>query len=259
MNSIFPYIGGKHLVADRLIKLLPKHNCFVELFAGAANVLFAKPRSKVEVINDVNGTLVSIFRCLRWHPDEFVKELAFILHSRQEFNDFHDQPGLTEIQRAARYWFKLKTTFSGTGPSGKRSFQGGPSQRANLKYGAYEVIYQAHDRLEGVYIENGDFEKVITRYDRPDTVFFCDPPYWKGADYGVPFTWEDQERLATTLRGIEGKFLLTINDHADIRPLYKGFHTRKLPMAYTARLMKTKKRKMVNELIIANYPLPRRR
>ena len=258
MRSIFPYVGGKHRVADRLIKLFPEHRCYVEVFAGAANVLFAKDPSKVEVLNDVNGDLVNIFRVIRWHPDELIKELAFITHSRQEFMDYHDQPGLTDVQRAARYWFKLKTTFSGTAPAGCRNLQCGPGGSANLKHWAYQVIFEAHERLNGVYIENRDYEKLIRKYDRKYTLFFCDPPYWQGANYGVPFEWSDHERLAATLSSLKGKFLLTINDHPDIRALYQEHHWIRVSMTYCVSPPSRSKKTKFYELLIANYPLPKR-
>lgn len=256
MKSIFPYIGGKHKVAHKLLKLFPDHKCYVELFAGAANLFFAKPKTGVEVINDVNGDIVNLFRVIRWHPEEFINELAFITHNRQDFDDFHNQPGLTDIQRAARHWFKLKTTFGGTAPSGNRTFSIGTTKGASMRISAYQTIDLAHQRLDGAYIENGDFEKIVKRYDRKHTFFFCDPPYWKAADYGVPFGWDSQERLSRVLRSIKGKFLLTINNHPDIRKLYKGLPFKKLLMKYT--IHDTAKKKKVYELVIANYPLPRR-
>lgn len=256
MRSLFPYVGGKHRVAKKLVQLLAPHTCYVEPFAGAANVLFAKEPSKVEVLNDINGVLINVFRVIRWHPDELIKELAYMTHSRQEFMDYHDQSGLTDVQRAARYWFKLKATFGGTGPTGAKNFATGTSRKAMVRSVALEIIQQAHNRLDGVFIENDDFVKVINRYDRPHTMFFCDPPYWQAVGYGVPFEWPDHQRLAGALRKIKGKFLLTINNHPDIKKLYKGLHRRKVPVCYTVCRVGAKK---THELIIANYPLPRQR
>jgi DNA adenine methylase len=254
MRSLFPYIGGKHRIAGQLIKLFPEHTCYVEVFAGAANVLLAKPPSKVEALNDVNGDIVNIFRIIRWHPDELIKELGLLRHSRKEFFDYHDQPGLTDVQRAARHWYLLKTTFGGTGPAGHRNFSFGCCRKAMIQNDFAEIIEQVHERLNGVYIETGDFEKVIKRYDRPATFFFCDPPYWQAADHGVPFEWPDHERLAKTLRGLKGKFLLTINDHPDIRRLYKGLPSTKIAVCYT--ITKEKKKKL-HEFVITNYKLPK--
>jgi len=103
-----------------------------------------------------------------------------------------------------------------------------------------------------------DFAELVKKYDRPYTFFFCDPPYWQAADYGVPFEWDDHQRLMKTLKSLKGKFLLTINDHPDIRKLYKGFSRLKVSMNYTVNIKKGGSPLKHNELLIANYPLPRR-
>ena len=257
MRSIFPYVGGKHRLAPRLIKLFDAHTCYVEVFAGALNVLFAKDRVKCEVVNDVNRDLINIFRIIRYHPDELFKELICITHSRQEFNDYHDQPGLTDVQRAARYFFRLKTSYGGTAPAGHQNFGYKTLGFAGFRHNALDTIAQAHERLDGVHIENQDFEDLIKRYDRKHSLFFCDPPYWQLAGYAAKFDWSDHERLAASLKKIKGKFLLTINDHPDIRKLYKGLPQIRHQVSYSV-VRKIENRKTPNpELVIANYPLPR--
>jgi len=257
MKSLFPYVGGKHRLAPRLIKLFPDHRCYVEVFGGALNLLFAKPPSDTEVVNDVNSNLTRLFRVIRFHPDEFLKELTLVTHNRAEFMDYHTQPGLTDIQRAARFWYLLKTTYGGTGSVGHKNFGYGPGKSALLKSSALATVLDAHQRLDGVYIENLDFADLVARYDRGYTFFFCDPPYFQAADYGVPFEYADHQRLAQTLKKIKGKFLLTIGDHPQIRPLYKGLPQRKISVTYTVSRKKSPAAQKHNELIIANYPLPR--
>ncbi len=256
MRTLFPYIGGKHRIAKRLAAILPEHKCYVEVFAGAANLLLAKEPSKAEVINDVNSDLINIFRVLRYHADELLKELSFLTHSREEFNTAFDQPGLTDIQRAARYWYRLRTTFGGTGPKGHRSFSTKTLGKATVRLADLDVLQWVHQRLDGVQIENDDFERIIDRYDRKHTVFFCDPPYYQAADYGVKFDFDDQVRLAARLRKIKGKFLMTIGSHKRIRPLYKGFNIKSFDVKYSVARDKTAKGRDASELLIANYPLP---
>ncbi len=255
MRTLFPYIGGKHRIAKRLAQVLPEHKCYVEVFAGAANLLLAKEPSKSEVINDVNSDLVNIFRVIRYHADELLKELAFLTHSREEFNASFDQPGLTDIQRAARYWYRLRTTFGGTGSKGNRSFSTKTLGKATIRLADLDVLQWVHHRLDGVQIENDDFERIIDRYDRKHTVFFCDPPYYEAADYGVKFDFDDHERLATALRAIKGKFLMTIGNHKRIRPLYKGFNIKTFNIRYTVARDSSAKSRNANELLIANYRL----
>ncbi|MES2572137.1 MAG: DNA adenine methylase, partial [Verrucomicrobiota bacterium] len=88
---------------------MPPHRCYVEPFAGGLAVLLAKERSSIEVLNDINGDLVNFYRCVRFHSDVLLTELEFVLNSRQEFTDFRHQPGLTDLQRASRWFFRNKT------------------------------------------------------------------------------------------------------------------------------------------------------
>ena len=255
MSSFFAWMGGKRKVAGRLAVLLPEHLCYVEVFAGAANLLFAKVKSKSEVLNDKNSDLINLFRIVRWHPRAFIDELQFITHSRAEFDAYKHQVGLTDIQRAVRSWLLIKTAFGGKGGTASFHFGYGTTGRARLRRAAFSEVRKCHKRLDGVIIENLDFEIIFKKYDRPYTVFYCDPPYWQAAAYKVSFGWEDHKRLATALKNIKGKFLLSINDHKDIRRLYKGLHIRKVSTTYSVSKAKSQK---VSELLIANFPLPKR-
>lgn len=255
MSSFFPWMGGKSTTAAWLCQQLPVHDCYVELFAGAANLLFVKPRSRTEVINDINGDLINLFRVVRFHPREFIVELSTATHSRTEFNDFKAQPGLTDIQRAARLWFIIKTCFGGKGGTSDCHFGYGTTGKSHIRRSTFSTIRRCHKRLDGVYIENLDFEDCIKRYDRSYTVFYCDPPYWQTKGYKADFTFDDHIRLAEKLMNIRGKFLLSINDHPDIRKLYKGFYKKKVTTKYTISRDKTAAARDRSELLIANYKL----
>jgi len=245
-------------MAARLCQLLPDHRCYVEVFAGAANLLFAKPPSRTEILNDVNDELVTLFRVIQHHRREFLRQLSLITHSRKNFDDFKSQPGLTDIQKAARTWFILKAAFGGRGGTRSSSFGYGTTGKAHYKRSAFAAIRRCHRRLDGVIIENLDFADLIARYDRPHTVFYCDPPYWQTSGYRDGFAWTNHQQLAETLKSIKGKFLLSINDHRDIRKLYKGLPRLKVAVKYTVSRVKSPKTQDRSELVIANYPLPRR-
>lgn len=259
MKSFIPWQGGKSKQAPHLCQLLPEHRCYVEVFSGAANLLFCKPPSKTEVINDINADLVNLFRIVRFHPREFLAQLRTMTHSRVEFADARSQPGLTDIQRAVSSYLVIKMAFGGKGGTKDPSFGYGTVGRAKFRRTALSAVTRVHKRLDGVCIENLDFADCIKRYDRPHTLFYCDPPYHATAGYKADFTWADQLRLAEALRSIKGKFLLSINDHPDIRRLYKGLTKRKVNVQYSIARDKTPEARNRTELIIANYPLPRRR
>ncbi|HAL45676.1 MAG: hypothetical protein A2Y12_01685 [Planctomycetes bacterium GWF2_42_9] len=255
MSSFFPWMGGKNRTAKQLVNLFPKHGCYVEVFSGAANLLFEKQRTGTEVINDINGELINLFRIVRWHKRAFLDELRYVLHSRKDFDDYKSQPGLTDIQRAARTWYLLKTSFGGKGGTSSFHFGYGTCGRSRLSRLSFTAIRKCHKRLDGVFIENKDFEDIIKRYDRKYTLFFCDPPYWQTAAYKSPFTWADHERLFKTLKSIAGKFLLTINNHPDIRTLYKEYCIRRASAIYS---IEKNVNQDVTELVIANFDLPKR-
>jgi len=257
MSSFVPWQGGKSRTAKRLIKLLAEHKCYVEVFAGAANLLFQKEPSKVEVLNDRNSELVNLFRIVRWHPREFIRELGFITHGRIDFTDYKSQPGLTDVQKAVRSWFIMKTAFGGKGGTASPAFGYGTTGKAPLRRTGFAIIRRCHKRLDGVYIENLDFADCIRRYDRLYTTFYCDPPYLYSANYKYPFTLDDHYRLASMLKSIKGKFLLSINDHPEIRTLYKGLPKLKIKVQYSVSRDKSPKARNRTELVIANYPLPK--
>lgn len=259
MKSFFPYKGGKSRMARLLMARIPEHICYVEVFAGAANLMFAKEPSKTEVINDVNSELINLFRVCRWHPREFMTELQLTCHSRTEFADYKAQPGLTDIQRAARTYYIFKSCFGGKGGCPESCFGYKTTGRSGFRRTVFSVIRRCSKRLDGVTIENLDFADLIARYDRVHTFFYCDPPYIETSGYTADFSNQDHERLADSLRGIKGKFLLTIDDCARARRLYKGFHIRGIDVNYSIARVKTKEASARKELIITNYNPPGQR
>ena len=82
-------------------------------------------------------------------------------------------------------------------------------------------------------IENLDWHDVITRYDRPHTLFYCDPPYWQTEGYGNEFNWDQYEALEGFMTGSAGTVILPINDHPDIRKLFSNFHIVEFEYEYT--------------------------
>ncbi len=258
-KPLFPWMGGKYKLAKRICQLFPGHTCYVELFAGAANLLLAKQPAKAEVLNDINSDLTNLFRIVRFHPRALITELATTTHSRQEFQDATNYPGQTDIQRAARTLLIYKASFGGQGGAKSQpTFGYGTTGRAHFRRSIHAAIRRIHRRLDGVCIENLDYADCIQRYDRKHTLFYCDPPYLETAGYQTDFTIEDHQLLASTLAKIKGKFLLSINDHKEIRKLYQGFPRLKVTTKYS--ITRDKKAAVTDrpELAIANFPLPRR-
>src|SRR5580658_4819738 len=107
MKGPVAYIGGKNRIANQIIEIFPEHKTFVEVFSGGAQVLFHKEPSAVEVLNDLDGDVVTFFRVCQLHYEELVRYLKFVLISRRWFSLFEAEnpAALTDIQRAARFFY----------------------------------------------------------------------------------------------------------------------------------------------------------
>lgn len=232
-SPIIPWLGGKRRLADTLINRFPAHSCYVEVFAGGAALYFMRHPAEVEVINDVNGDLVNLYRVVKHHLEEFVRQFKWALSSRQIFRWMQDTPGevLTDVQRAARFFYLQQQAFGGRvdGQTWGTATTAPPINLLRIE----ENLSAAHLRLSSAYIEQLDWAACMERYDRPHTLFYLDPPYWQTEGYGVPFPWDQYERMATLMRQLKGKAIVSINDHPDIRRCFAGLQMETLAIDYT--------------------------
>ena len=143
-----------------------------------------------------------------------------------------DPNTLTDIQWAARFYYLQKLAFGGkvVGQNFGTSKTNGPG--LNLLR-IEEDLSEAHLRLMRTTIEHLPWDNCIERYDSEDTVFYPDPPYWETAGYGNEFTFDNYERMADLAKCSKGKFVISINDHPDIRKVFEGFEQRKIGIKYT--------------------------
>jgi DNA adenine methylase len=205
--------------------MLPEHTVYVEVFGGTAAVLLAKPISPVEVYNDIDGEITNFFTVLRERPGELIVRCFLQPYARADFLKYkHAPPPNDPVERAARYMFLANSAFRfhdfGNNVFSTHISMSGShaNSEANRWVSKVNKLIWYALRFRDVIIENRDFEEVIHIYDRPETVFFCDPPYTQGT-----FSWSFAEhlRLARCLKNIKGKFLLTIDDSPLSRQLYK--------------------------------------
>jgi len=233
-SPIVSWIGGKRRLAAQLLPLFPPHTCYVELFCGGAALYFLREKAaKVEVINDSNGELTNLYRVVQHHPDEFMRQFTWGLSSRTAFRWQQMTPPetLTDIERAARFYFLQQHAFGGRVAS--HSF-GTATTTPSVNFSRLEEkLRAAHQRLAGTFIENLPWQECMRLYDRPHTFFYADPPYWKMEGYGVPFGIEQYEELAEFMRTCKGKVLLSINDHPDMRRIFAGFPMKELTVKYS--------------------------
>lgn len=210
--------------------------------------------SHAEIINDINLDLVTLYRVVKHHLEEFIRYFKWILVSRDEFERFRiEMPeSLTDIQRAVRFYYLLKLGYAARIKNPSFSIATTSKPRLNLLR-IEEELSAIHLRLARVYIENKPYEEIFLRFDKPDTFFYVDPPYYGCEDYygdGI-FSKKDFETLKGILKDIKGKFIMSINDIPEIKKLYKEFKIETVNTSYSAG--GADKKKKVTELLIMNY------
>ena len=208
MNSFMSWVGGKKALREAIVaRLCCSCDRYVEVFGGGAWVLFHKLPGKFEVYNDFNPNLANLYRCVRDHPEELCEELRYTLNARVDFDHIREvlrtKTVIPDIRRAAYFYQIIRESYA----SGLDSFGAQPHNM----WRNFPLITEASKRLQSVVIENKDFEKLIQPYDRPNTIFYLDPPYYETEDYyeDVGFGTADHERLCNALMQIKGKFLLS--------------------------------------------------
>jgi len=251
-------VGSKRRFAQLLDHILPPHTTYVEPFAGSAAIFFYKQPSEHEVLNDLDPTVISVFKLIqKIDPDVPIPPVE----TQAQVEAFHRRTKLTKpidilvqtIIRACGGWMSKPVL-----PGGKLIRF--PSIANRLKHLAE---YKA--RLRGVHITNQDYEKVVDDNDSVSTVFFFDPPYENsnGLGYAKGSDSFDFERFATVVAGIRGKWLITINDSPYIRGLFKKFnivpviiigHHNKTGNNNTSKTIGSEDRP---ELLISNFTFPK--
>lgn len=247
MDSFISWIGGKKALRKKIsAQFPPDYNRYIEVFGGAGWMLFAEERKvDLEVYNDIDGDLVNLFKCVKHHPDALQKELEWTFTSRELFFDAkQDISGLTDIQRAAKFYILIKYSFG----TDLHSF----GARKKDMERAVHYLQDVSHRLRSVVIEHMDFERLLKVYDRPDALFYLDPPYFGVEEYyKAGFGTEEHERLHDALHRIKGKFILSYNDCDEARELYKDFNI--IETDRHDNLAAGVSRRRYRELIIKNY------
>ncbi|MEN6537893.1 MAG: DNA adenine methylase [Bryobacteraceae bacterium] len=245
------YIGGKNRLAKQIIEVFPEHTTYVEAFSGGAQVLFHKEPSKVEVINDLDGEVVNFFRVCQRHAGELIRTVRPLPASRRLFAWLSDSKvdGLTDIERAARFFYLQKNAFGGLVV--KQNYHWSVVQRPNYDPARVpEIIEATRARLERVQIESLPYEQILSRYDRPTTLFYLDPPYFGRKLYRFNFEEKDFVELARRLARLRGRFVLSLNDVAPVRRIFSGFRIASGAIHYSAQ--KTPGNRY-GELLITNF------
>lgn len=256
VKPLAPYIGGKRNLAKRLVQRINAvpHETYAEVFVGMGGVFLRRDqRPKGEVINDWSEDVATFFRVIQHHYVPFLDMLRFQITSRAGFEKLLalEPSSLTDLQRSARFLYLQRLSFGGQ--VAKRGFGVVTAQPARFDVSKVSPMIEAvHERLVGVIIERLPWSAFIARYDRPGTLFYLDPPYYGcETDYGRDMFGRDQfELMADQLRDIKGRFILSLNDHPEVRRIFDGFDIDSEQVRYSVGGMANSK--MVGEVIISN-------
>lgn len=262
LNSPFKWVGGKSRLRKPIIDLLPGHTCYVEPFAGAAWVLFGKPLSQVEILNDIDQELITFFRVIKSEPEKLIASFEWELASRAEFERLAGLQSheLSDIERAHRFYYLIMAGWGGelNYPRFATSITDGG--HGNRLIGALktlrERILPVYERLSTVIIENLDWRECIDRYDRVNTVMYIDPPYpQNGCNYAHNMrSWEDHHLLAERLSRTKCKWILSSYDIPEIHKLFADYFIVSVQSSSGMRTRKDDSSRVLNkEVLITNY------
>ena len=257
---VAPWLGGKRNLAKRICAILDGTPCatYAEPFVGMGGIFLRRQaRPRAEVINDRGRDIANLFRILQRHYPQFLDTLRFQLTTRAEFERLvaTNPDTLTDLERAGRFLYLQRTAFGGK-VSG-RNFGVSKTNAGRFNLTTLEpMLEDLHSRLAGVVIECLDWADFIPRYDGEGTLFYLDPPYWGCEDdYGkAMFSRADFSRMAEALRGIKGRFLLSINDVPEIRQVFSDFTLIEVRTSYSVSKA-TDAAGARAELLVANWSL----
>ncbi|MHA1595707.1 MAG: DNA adenine methylase [Candidatus Baldrarchaeia archaeon] len=224
---ITQYTGGLFYLLPHILKLIPRHDIYVEVFGGLGVVLLNKPKAKLEVFNDIDDNIVNLFTVIRDHFDEFQWKVQWLLYSRSMWKKYAEMwkkdrfRSLNPVDRAVAYFYLLSTSINACLVNPSFSAKTSIERQVTSFKNASERLKFVHLRLQNVLIENLDFRDCMRKYDGEKVFFFLDPPYLiEDKIYNYGFSLKDHYDLARILRQIKGKYLLV---HVENKRFYEVY------------------------------------
>lgn len=223
-------------MSDIIIDNFPsrfEYKTYVEGFGGGASILFKKDPDPIEVYNDLEKNVYSVFKSL---SDEklfksFKEKLDLTPYSRDLWEEYREDllKDLSLEERAYKFFYVNRSSFNGIGGF---SVYKGESRRGMMKtisdyLSVVDRLPEYHQRISRVLVENLDIFDLLEKYDHPSTFFYLDPPYVQetrasSQKYLEEFSNEQHQKFIEVCNGLKGKVLISGYDH----PLYdnlKGF------------------------------------
>ncbi len=233
MRAICKYPGSKWSLANWIISFFPEHHSYLEPFAGSMAVLFNKPRSNIETVNDLDGNVVNLFEWIKKDPERLAHEIYWTPYARQVYEDAFAAVPEDSLGRAVNFYIRLNMGhgFRTTGEKvgWKNDVQGRERAYASQDWiNLPDKIMQAAERLRGVQIENLPAVDVIQRFNFSNVLIYNDPPYVLSTRHGKQYRHElddkGQNDTLDVLLAHKGPVLLSGYDNALYNDRLKGWH-----------------------------------
>ncbi|GEM88162.1 DNA adenine methylase [Meiothermus granaticius] len=212
------YFGSKWQIAPFVLQHFPPHESYVEPFGGGASILLRKPRSKLETYNDRDGGVVNFFRVLRERPGELIRALELTPWARAEY-ERSTEPAEDPLEAARRFFVLSWMGIGMNAVDRQRSFRyvakASGIWRPPARLWDLSHLWAVAERMLGVQIMQDDAFEMISRFDDPEALIYCDPPYLletrrkKSASYRHELSEADHLRLAEQLRGLAAHALIS--------------------------------------------------
>jgi DNA adenine methylase len=233
-------VGGKRLLKKRIIAEFPsdyEEMTYVEPFIGGGSVFYAKKPSEKEVINDLDKAIYNIHKGLQQYGEKVGKDLQGH-YTPDDFYRYVKKKPKTPLGKLSLFLLLSRISFMGQGKT--------PINKEGRTVKADFAPYQ--ERLKDTTITNKDYKTVMRRYDSPTTLFYLDPPYEGSSEQHYDHHAFDLEELHDFLKTIEGKWIVSMNDSANVRKIFKDYPIKTVTTTY--RLPVPHK---VKEVIIKNF------
>jgi len=268
----FGWYGGKYSHLDWLLPLLPTATHYCEPFGGSAAVLLNRVPAPVETYNDIDGELVNFFRVLRVQKEQLLEAIGLTPFSREELREAVRPVNseATDLERARQFFVRarqVRTGLAQTASEGrwahcKLTSRAGMAGAVSRWLGSVEGLAEIAQRLLRVQIENAPALEVIKRYDSPETLFYCDPPYVHESRsdtnaYAFEMSDDEHRALAQVLHNVKGKVALSGYQCNLMDELYGDWHYIKAPSkkAHSTNTRPDAVKQMRVECLWINYSL----
>lgn len=259
MKAIMKYPGSKWSIADWVISFFPEHHSYLEAFFGSGAVLFNKPRSNIETVNDLDDNVINLFEWIKRDPEKLAHEIYWTPYSRKVFEDAYTAVPGDSLQKAVNFYIRLNMghgfRINGEKVGWKNDIQG--RERA---YAAHDwcnlpgKVMQAAERLRGVQIENRPAVELIQKFNFPNVLIYLDPPYVLSTRCRKQYRYEMDDNahndLLDVLLAHKGKVILSGYDNELYNDRLKGWH-REETSCYSQACKKTR------EILWMNFELCR--